>query len=225
MSQASQSRRYESALRRRGADDTRRRILEAARALFSKDGIDRVTIERIATRAKVAEPTVYAVFKSKAGILREIITNAVFSAHYHAATARLDEAADPIALLRLTATVARTIYENEAREIGLVRGASMFSPELRKLEREFESARFELQRKRVELLNERSLLPSGMDVESARRIMWMYTSRDVYRMMVVEGGWSPDRFEAWLADTLVSALSIGTTTKTETGPSGVRRLK
>ncbi len=225
MSQASQSRPYESALRRRGADDTRRRILEAARALFSKDGIDRVTIGRIATRAKVAEQTVYAVYKSKAGILREIITNAIFSARYYEATARLDETADPIALLRLTATVARAIYENEAREIGLVRGASLFSPELRKLEREFESARFELQRKRVELLNERSLLPSGMDVESARRIMWMYTSRDVYRMMVVEGGWSPDQFEAWLADTLASALSISTTTKTETGPSGARRLK
>jgi AcrR family transcriptional regulator len=225
MSQASQTRRYVSALRRQGADDTRRRILEAARALFAKDGIDRVTIERIATRAKVAEPTVYAVFKSKVGILREIMTNAIFSARYHEATARLDETSDPIVLLRLTATVARTIYENEAREIGLLRGASMFSPELRKLEREFESARFDLQRKRVELLNERSLLPGGMDVESARRIMWMYTSRDMYRMMVVEGGWSPDRFEAWLADTLVSALSIGATTKTETGTGGARRLK
>lgn len=207
MSQTSQSRRYESALRREGADDTRRRILEAARGLFSKEGIDRVTIERIAARAKVSASTVYAIFKSKTGILREIVTNAIFSARYHTATARLDETSDPIALLRLTATVARTIYENEAREIGLLRGASMFSPELRKLEREFEDARFELQRRRIELLDERSLLPKGMDVESARRIMWMYTSRETYRMLVVEGGWSADRFETWLADTLVSALS------------------
>ncbi len=207
MSQANQTRRYKSDLRRKGADDTRRRILQAARVLFSKEGIDRVTIAKIATHAKVAEPTVYAAFKSKAGILREIVTGAIFSARYQAATARLDETSDPIALLRLTATVARTIYENEASEIGLLRGASMFSPELRKLEREFEAARFELQRRRVELLAERSLLPAGMDVESARRILWMYTSRETYRMMVVEGGWSADRFEAWLADTLVSALS------------------
>jgi AcrR family transcriptional regulator len=224
MSQAN-PRRYESALRRQGADDTRRRILEAARALFSKDGIDRVTIGKIAIRAKVAEPTVYAVFKSKAGILREIMASAIFSAHYHRTIARLDETADPIALLRLTATVARTIYENEAREIGLLRGASMFSPELRKLEREFENARFELQRKRIELLSERSLLPNGVDVESARRIMWMYTSRDLYRMMVVEGGWTADRFETWLADTLVSALSTGAETETKTGTGGARRLK
>lgn len=207
MSQAGQTRRYKSDLRRKGADDTRQRILRAARKLFSREGIDRVTIEKIAAHAKVAEPTVYAAFKSKAGILREIMSGAIFSARYHTATARLDETSDPIELLRLTAKVARTIYENEAREIGLLRGASMFSPELRKLEREFEDARFELQRGRIELLKERSLLPKGMDVESARRIMWMYTSRETYRMMVVEGGWSPDRFEAWLADTLVSALS------------------
>jgi len=202
----SQPRRYTSVLRQKKADDTRRRIIEVARSLFAKEGIDRVTIGKIARRAKVAEPTVYAAFKSKAGILREIMEKAIFSAHYLAATDKLDETADPIALLRLTANIARTIYENEAREIGLLRGASMFSPELRKLELEFENARFELQRKRVELLNERSALPSGMSVASARRIMWMYTSREVYRMLVVEGGWSPDEFEAWLAETLVSAL-------------------
>jgi len=58
-----------------------------------------------------------------------------------------------------------------------------------------------------------------MDVESARRIMWMYTSRDLYRMMVVEGGWSTDRFETWLADTLVSALSAGGTTRRRLVPA------
>jgi len=206
-------RRYDSALRQQGADDTRRRILDAARHLFSKRGVDRVTIEAIATRAKVAQPTVYAAFKSKAGLLREIMTQAIFSARYHTATARIEETSDPIMLLRLTATVARTIYENEAREIGWLRGASMFSPELRKLEREFEDARFDLQRRRIELLKEKSLLPAGMDLDDARRIMWMYTSRDVYRMMVVEGGWSPGEFETWLADTLVSALSTRATAK------------
>jgi AcrR family transcriptional regulator len=208
MSQRSRKRRYDSARRQQAAEDTRLRILEAARKLFSKEGIDRVTVEKIAARAKVADSTVYAVFKSKGGILREIVKAAIFSARYHAAVARLEKTSDPIALLRLSASVARTIYENEAQEIGLLRGASIFSPEMRKLEREFEDARFELQRPRVEWLNESSLLPAGISVESARRIMWMYTSREVYRMMVVEGGWSPDEYEAWLADTLVSALSI-----------------
>jgi AcrR family transcriptional regulator len=200
-------RRYSSANRREAAEQTRRRMLDAARERFSADGVDGVTIERIADEAGVSPSTVYAAFKSKSGILREIMREAIFSAQYRSAAAKLEEAMDPIAMLRLTATVARTIYENEAREIGVLRGISLFSSELRALEQEFETARYELQRARVELLAQQSLLANGLSVDRARRVMWMYTSRDVYRMMVIEGGWTPDEFEAWLGDTLITALT------------------
>jgi hypothetical protein len=36
--------------------------------------------------------------------------------------------------------------------------------------------------------------------------MWMYTNREIYRMLVIESGWSSERFESWLADTLVDSL-------------------
>jgi AcrR family transcriptional regulator len=206
MSQSRKPRRYESTRRRAGADLTRQKILAAARALFSRAGIDGVTMERIARRAGVAQPTVYAVFRSKAGILREIMRGAIFGARYRAAAARIEEAADPVAQLRLTATVARTIYESEAREIGLLRGASAFSPELKKLEREFEAMRFEMQRARIDRLARGGLLRPGLSVARARRLAWMYTSREVFRMLVVDGAWPVDEFEGWLAETLVAAL-------------------
>jgi hypothetical protein len=34
----------------------------------------------------------------------------------------------------------------------------------------------------------------------------MYTGRDVYRMLVLERGWSSDEYEGWLAETLIKAL-------------------
>jgi AcrR family transcriptional regulator len=43
--------------RRRQVEETKRRILGVAKRLFSQSGIDRVTIEEIATEAKVASPT------------------------------------------------------------------------------------------------------------------------------------------------------------------------
>jgi hypothetical protein len=43
--------------------------------------------------------------------------------------------------------------------------------------------------------------------DEARQILWMYTSRDVYRMLVLESGWTPDRYQDWLSDTLVNALA------------------
>lgn len=198
---------YDSETRRLAAEETRRRVLEAARALFSKRGIDKVTVGGIAARAGVAESTIYSLYRSKAGILRALMDHAIFGAPYHAAARRLEGTTDPLELLRLTAGVARNIYENESREIGLLRGVSGFSPELRKLEREFEDSRFRLQRRRVELLFEHSLARAGLELEEARRILWLYTSREVYRMLVVEGGWTPDRYESWLAQTLVEALT------------------
>ena len=48
-----------------------------------------------------------------------------------------------------------------------------------------------------------------LSFDEARRILWMYTSRDVYRMLVIEGGWTPDRYQDWLARTLVGALVDG----------------
>lgn len=59
---------------------------------------------------------------------------------------------DPVEQLRVTATIARTIYDGEAADVGLPRGASTFSAQLKKLEREFELARMNLQRRRVERL-------------------------------------------------------------------------
>jgi hypothetical protein len=39
-----------------------------------------------------------------------------------------------------------------------------------------------------------------------RDILWMYTGRDVYRMLV-ERGWSSEEYGKWLVDTLIRALT------------------
>lgn len=197
---------YVSAQRSEAAEATRGEILEAAHALFARRGIDPVTITEIAERAGVAASTIYALFASKAGILRELLKASLFGPRFQAAQQQLAHVTDPVELIRLTAGVARAIYESESKELGLLRGSSAFSPELRKLESEFEDLRLEMQKKRVDLLFAQSKARKGLSVARARQILWMYTSRDVYRMLVHESGWSPDEFEDWLARTLVDAL-------------------
>jgi AcrR family transcriptional regulator len=199
-------RKYVSAQRSEAAEATKARILGAARALFTRRGIDIVTIAEIAARADVAVSTVYTLYASKAGILRSIFEGALFGERFQAARERLAGVSDPIELIELSAGVARAIYESESKELGLLRGASAFSPELRKLEKEFEAIRLEMQKPRIELLFAEGRARKGLDIARAERILWMYTSRDVYRMLVHEAGWSPDEFEAWLARTLIEAL-------------------
>lgn len=206
MKTGKRSRRYVSKARSAAAETSRKRVLEAARVLFVRHGIDRVTIAQIARKSDVAPSTVYAMFKSKEGILRRLMQAALFGQRFQAASAELDSVSDPVKQIELTAGLARAIYESESSELGLMRGASAFSPSLRRLELEFERVRFDMQKQRLVSLFSQSLQSKDLTLEEARRILWMYTSRDVYRMLVTEGRWSPARYQEWLSVTLLGAL-------------------
>jgi prophage antirepressor-like protein len=49
-------------------------------------------------------------------------------------------------------------------------------------------------------------LRAGLTEQQARDILWSLTSRDLYRMLVRDRGWTAQEFEAWLANMLVDAL-------------------
>lgn len=197
---------YSSERRRQAADARRDSVLGAARRLFARHGIDRVTIAQIAQTAGVATSTVYALYKSKEGLLRALMRAALFGERFQHVQSTLQGITDPVRLVALSAHIARAIYESESVELGLMRGAGAFSPALRKLEQEFETIRFDMQEERVRRLFEGRRQKKGLTFEEARRILWMYTSRDIYRLLVHESGWSPDRYQEWLSRTLLDAL-------------------
>jgi hypothetical protein len=139
-------------------------------------------------------------------MLRALMKASMFGDQFELARQRLEGVTDAVEMVALTATIARSIHEAESRDLGLLRGASSFSPSLRKLEEEFEAMRLEMQRQRIELLFEQGKARKGLTLDEARPIMWMYTSRDNYRMLVHEAGWSADHYEEWLREALLSAL-------------------
>ena len=166
---------YASKLRSRSAEVTRTRVLDAAKELFASQGIDGVTIARIAEKGGVAAATVYSLFKSKEGLLHALMHAALFGPQFQEALARLEGVTDPVESIAMSAHVARAIYESENAELGLIRGASAFSPALRKMEQDFERTRFEMQEKRVSLLFAAEKQRKGLELIEARRILWMYT--------------------------------------------------
>jgi AcrR family transcriptional regulator len=198
---------YDSTQREEAAAVTRARILQGAKALFTRRGIDAVTIAELAEKARVSPSTIYALFKSKEGVLLALMEDAMFGEAYQAAAKRLADVSDPVKLVAMTASVARAVYEGESAELGLMRGASAFSPALRRMEQTFEETRYALQEERLKQLFAEGKAKKGLAFEDARRLMWMYTSRDIFRMLVQEGGWPPERYEAWLSETLLKALT------------------
>jgi AcrR family transcriptional regulator len=199
-------RRYASKQRSQAAAATQARILAAAKSLFMRRGIDAVTLDELAKRARVSTSTVYGLFRSKEGVLRKLMEGTLFGPRYRAAASRLNAVTDPVAAIDNTAAVARAIHESDAAELGLLRGASAFSPALRKIEQAFEEMRFALQEERIVRLYAAGKAKEGLPLASARRLLWMYTSREIYRLLVQEGGWTPEAYEAWLAQTLLQAL-------------------
>ncbi len=197
---------YKSLVRKRQAVDTRRRMIEAARQLLQRAGYDGMTVEAIAQRAQVSAQSVYALFKSKAGILTELLDQSTFGDEYEEAVRQAMSASDPETRLRLAARIARQIHEPLSAAFDLLRGAGVVAPELAKLEQQRERLRYERQERMIISLRDAKRLRLGLNHQTARDIFWMLTGRDVYRMLVRERRWSPQKYQDWLADTLVRSL-------------------
>jgi AcrR family transcriptional regulator len=213
VAEGQRKRRYKSLVRERRAGDTRSRILESAKQLLQKAGYAGMTIEAVADRAGVSVPTVYAVFKSKTGIVSEILHAARFGPAYEELVRRALSIGDPEQRLRIGAQIARHVHEAQSATLGLLGGAGVLAPELARLARLGERQRYERQEPTIKLAHESGRLRPGLSYERARDIFWMYTGRDIYRMLVIERGWSPQAYEDWLADTLAEVLLDGKKTR------------
>ncbi|MCY1009855.1 TetR/AcrR family transcriptional regulator [Nannocystis pusilla] len=204
-----EARPYHSPARRRQADATRQQILAAARTLLAAHGYEDTTIDAIARAAGVAAPTVYAAFGSKRGIVAELINQGRFGPAYETAVTAALTTEEPAERLAFAAKIARTVYEGERAELELLRGVGVVAPELAALEREGELDRREAQRGVIEALAEAGQLREDLDVEAARDVFWALTNRELFRLLVLERGWSADRWQEWLAGMLTSALLQG----------------
>ncbi len=193
-------------VRQRQADDTRSRIVEATRQLLQSEGYAGMTVEAIAQQAEVSAQSVYAIFKSKTGILIALLDQSMLESDYEKVVRQALGTSDPETRLRLSARVARQIRGAQSAAFDLMRGAGVVAPELAKLGRQRERLRYDKEEGTITFLRESGRLRPGITHKAARDLFWMLTGGDVYRMLVTERRWSPQQYEDWLADTLVSSL-------------------
>lgn len=197
---------YVSESRKAQATQTRRRILESAKALFQAQGFEGVTIEQIAQAAEVSVPTIYGLFQSKRGVLRALMDEALSADQFEALVKEAMQEKSPEKHLALSAKIARHMYDAERAQMAIFQGASILAPEFKELEKDREKRRYKRQEESIKMIaNEGALLP-GLMVSRARDILWAFTGRDMYRMFVIEQGWTSDEYETWLAQLLVKAL-------------------
>jgi AcrR family transcriptional regulator len=196
---------YHSRVRQRQAEETRQRILEAARSLFERQGYA-TTLEAIAELAEVSPKTLGAVFGSKRALLAEVINPEAFSTPVKLLIEELRATEDPSRQLSLVAQITRQAYEPMASSLELLRTAGAVAPELADVARQIEARRRQNQARLIASLSEQGALGPGLSFEEATDVLWALTSYDVYRMLVVERGWKPARYEIWLAQLLIQHL-------------------
>ncbi len=197
-------------LRAEQAAITRRRILDAARMLFVRDGYGATTLQAIADEAGVAVQTVYAVYGSKPGILRAL-RDAIVSLpdadeRFREAVAAA-AAGDPGAALDTFARSIRIRWEVGADIVLVNREAKSTDLELRA------EGNVPYERRRVGM---RVLVDAigpglrpGLEADDAIAALDALTLPDAYVEVVRGLGWSADAYEAWLSRSLRRLLLAG----------------
>ncbi len=200
---------YNSESREAGAAITRARILKTAKDLFRKEGFEQVTISSLAKAAGVSMPTIYAVFKSKAGVLEALVDEALPQEQFIELVQESMKEPSPIKRLGITASIARKIYDAERELMEILEAATVVAPEFKEQEQAKEKRRYERQGEYVKKMIQEQIVKNGMTLEKARDILWGLTGRDMYRLFVIERGWSSDEYEKWLHELLVISLLQG----------------
>lgn len=205
-------RKYDSSRRRAQARESQLRIVEAARRLFIEHGYTGTTIEQIAQEAGVAVETLYATFGSKRALLSRLVEISVVG---DAAPAPLLEREGPQAVRqerdqrRQVEMFAYGISEIMGRVgpvFGIMRTAAETEPDIAEVLQRILGQRMQGMLAFVRWLAANGPLRNEMPVEDAAETVWAVTSAEVHHLLTVDGGWSGERYEAWVRDTLTRLL-------------------
>lgn len=206
MNMSSKKRKYHSETRQAQAVQTRSRILICAKSLFQSRGFEGVTIEQLAEASGVSTPTIYGLFQSKRGVLRALMDESLPADQFEALVKAAMREKSPRAHLAISAKMARQLYDAERSQMDLFRDASILIPEFIELEKERERRRYKRQEESIHLIAKEGVLLKGLQISKARDILWALTGRDMYRLFVIDQGWTSDDYETWLSQVLINTL-------------------
>jgi len=191
-------------LRAERAAVTRRRIAEAARLRFRRDGYGATTMASIAFEAGVAVQTVYAVYASKLGIFRELRDAVANQPAADALVGRALADPDPAQKLAFFAASIRARWVAGHDIVAIGAQAVAMDPSIRpEVEEALARRRNGIGRFATSL---QPALAAGIDPTRAAAIIEALTAPGLYEVLVEVNGWSPDEYEAWLSEILTGQL-------------------
>ncbi len=199
-------RRYDTTRREARSAETRQRIIDAARRLILERGYRATTIATIATEAGVHVDTVYSLVGRKPTLLTEIIEQAISGAdHAVAAEERgyvkaIRAEPDPVRKLGIYAHALRETHGRLAPIFVALRDVSATDPDARAVWQTISARRAANMTAFVGELRAAGGLRADLSIADAADTVWVTNSPEVYVLLTGERGWTPDRYEQWLAE-------------------------
>ena len=201
-------------LRSQQAAQTRGRVISAAGRLFQEQGYAPTSIVSIADAAGVAPETIYKAFGTKRRILQDLIDSSVVGAVSSTPMPVLRSTAfrairaepDQRKRLAMLAHLTRTILERAGPIHAVIRSAAATDPEIASLRLQQQAFRLKAQTEFVRVLAEAGPLRGGLTTREAGYHYWILASPEIQHILVIEQGWSHDRYEAWLRTSLAALL-------------------
>jgi len=200
---------YRSERRREQAQQTRRRILDAAHRLFVERGFSGTTIAAVATEAGTAAETVYAIFGSKPGLLADLVSAAVRGdestpVQEQSGPAAVRAATDQREQLRLFANDIVRRLERVGPLMTVLATEARSEPALDDLYQELHRTRLRGLRILTDAL--RANGPLRLDVDRATEAVWALASPELHVLLTRTRGWARAAYVDWLAESLSALL-------------------
>jgi len=198
-------------LRDEHAEQTRRRIIDAAAVVFEQRGFIGARFEDIANEASVAVPTVYKAFSNKAQLLIAAVRVNMAGGHDGGALDRqawfsdqLNED-DPHRQLALIARNARELYERSGRLLDVLRAASAGEPQLAAEWDDIAGARVERSRVTANSLRSKAGRRARLSKTGTAATLLLLTDPALFAAHEALTS-SRASYERWLTDTLTRAI-------------------
>lgn len=206
-------RRYDSSGRKAAAAGNRQRILDVARTRFLAEGYRATTVTAISRDAAVAVDTVYASVGTKPELFRELVESALsggpvavpgrerdYALRVRAAPTLSDK-------LAVYAAAVTTIQARLAPLFLVLREAAAGEQDLAEVWRTVTERRARNMRELAADLATTGALRADLSVDEVADVIWTMNSSEYYALMVLDRGWTPERFQAWLHDAWMRLLS------------------
>jgi AcrR family transcriptional regulator len=184
----------------------------AARALFLERGYAGTTVDAISDRSDVPPATVYRLFSSKLGILKAVLDvsiagdDAAVPVPDRPQVQALFTTHDPHEQLAGFVGVTRDINSRAAPVYQILVSAAAADADAAALLAELTRQRHEGQRQIARSLARSGALRAPLRQRDAEDLIHALMSPEIYRLLVVDRGWTPERYAAWLSRTLIDQL-------------------